>query len=173
MHGLQTGLVEVLVAPLSLRWRRVFRICTARPRPIHRASVIIIESRLVFPIDTLCRVPFRAVLDRLARQFHEDRPVLPTDSTCPMGRNQHFLSQPPVAGVDHQKSHFPGLVVDYEVFNMADLSVATVDVVPADLLCATQVDIPGGVLGRWGRNLGCHASKLGELPTPQIPGYPQ
>jgi hypothetical protein len=37
-----------------------------------------------------------------------------------MWRNQHFLAEPPVTGVDYQIAYFPGLIVDDEVVDVAD-----------------------------------------------------
>jgi hypothetical protein len=52
---------------LSLRWWRAFLI---RPRPpTHRTSIIVVEPRLVFPIDTLCRIPFRGGLRPAIREM--------------------------------------------------------------------------------------------------------
>jgi hypothetical protein len=60
-------------------------------------------------------------------------------------RNQPFLAQPPVAGVDHQIAHLPGLIVDDEVIRVTDRVVAALNVISTDLNGAPQM-----LGGLWG-----------------------
>src|SRR5664280_981264 len=80
--------------------------------PVHRAPVIVGETCFVLEVNGQAPLPLRAVLDLLPRHVYVDLAFVPTDATCPVGRNQHPLAEPPVAGVDHQKADFPGLIVD-------------------------------------------------------------
>src|ERR1039458_3557915 len=91
---------------------------------VRRAAVVVIETCFVLAIDTCLGVPLRALLDLLSRQVHEYLSFRPTDAACPVWCDQHALAQPPVAGVDHQIVHPPGLIVDDTVLYMADRLVA-------------------------------------------------
>src|SRR5512133_3087735 len=109
--------------------------------PVHRASVVVVQARFVLAIDGRARVPRWAVLDGLAGHADVNVALTPTDAACPARGNQNALSKPPIARVDHEVAHFPGLIVHDEVFDAADRSVASLDLVAADRAGAAQMDV--------------------------------
>src|ERR1039457_760931 len=133
---------------------------------VRRAAVVVIETCFVLAIDTCLGVPLRALLDLLSRQVHEYLSFRPTDAACPVWCDVHP----------------PGLIVDDTVLYMADRLVAPLNVISADLLVATQVDV---TVTRWlvGTFRGClvpharcqttrtPATKSRALPVEGIPIY--
>ena len=53
------------------------------------------------------------------------------------------MTAPPVAGVDNQVSNRPGVIVDKQVVEVADLTIDCPDMVTDDRIAAAQVAIIG------------------------------
>ena len=104
--------------------------------PVALPAVVVIQMFFVIASGTPRAVPLGAVPDRVSRHGDMDFPILPTDGIYPVWRYQHFLAQPPIAGIDHQIADAPGLVIDDEVVHVADRVVAPLNVVASDLLGA-------------------------------------
>src|SRR5664280_174322 len=141
--------------PSGVNRYRLFR--TGATGPVHRATVIVGETCFVLEVNGQAPIPLGAVLDLLPRHVYVDLAFVPTDATCPVGRNQHPLAEPPVAGVDHQKADFPGLIVDEKIVDVTDRSVGSLDLISAEIPFAPQMHVtgqlgmPSGGLARPGR----------------------
>src|ERR1017187_2134516 len=92
-------------------------------------------------------------------------------------RNHDLLAGKPVAGLDDQVTNRPTLVVHYGVSDMADRSSASLDVVAAKTLCASQMRIvaivgvpaPDGLLTRHKRRRRNHGKNTRAPHATSVP----
>src|SRR5688500_16386503 len=97
-------------------------------------AIVLFESLLVLRLDGLRNVVVRRVLDLLSRKIDVDLAVVQVDRLDPLSIDEHFVTEPPVAGIGDEVAHLPRLVVHDEVVDVADLVVCSAAVIAIDLL---------------------------------------
>ena len=81
-------------------------------------------------------IVFRRLADSILCQIHEHLGFRITDSIDLARRYQYLLAGKPASGLDDQVTNRPTLIVHHKISDVSDYSIARLDVVAADGLCA-------------------------------------
>ena len=100
-----------------------------------------VKLLFVVPVERPRFVVFRAVLDGITRQINRDFGVGPAHAPNPFRGDQHFLSRPPITGIDDHVTDRPRLIVNQKVFHVTDIAVRGFNVIVADFMGAAQMDV--------------------------------
>jgi hypothetical protein len=80
-------------------------------------------------------------LDSSAERFHVDRRIRPIDTRDKAWRRQHLFSIEPLLQIDDEKENVVDIVVEKEIFNVADLPVCRLDAISTNVLGAAELGI--------------------------------
>jgi len=81
-------------------------------RPITVTPIVIMELDFLLSMQRACWIVCRGALDCLPCQIDRDGALRPTHALDPLWRDEHLMTQPPVAGVDYQVSNSPGVLIE-------------------------------------------------------------
>jgi hypothetical protein len=112
---------------------------SAAPAGIQRLSIVIMEQALFGFAKSALLAPFRAVSNRIDAQWHANDAFGPTHLIYPISRQEHVSPRQPVACIDDDVAQCPGLRIQEEVVDVADLSVIRFNVITGHMLGAAQV----------------------------------
>src|SRR5579864_4401872 len=87
------------------------------------------------------RIVFRTAFDGFPGHSDGDLVILPTHVIDLPGGKEHALARQPFARVDDDGANGPALVVEHEVVDLADRTVAREDVIADNFVAASQVNI--------------------------------
>lgn len=92
-------------------------------RPAAATAIVFEEARLLLTVQGCGVRVGRRVLDRLTRQIDRHRRFEPAHALDPLRRNEHLVSEPPIARIDNEIADNPGLVVEVEILYVTDCTV--------------------------------------------------
>jgi len=84
------------------------------------------------------------LFDSLTGQINRHAGFWPTHVRDPFRRHEHTVAAPPIARVHYEVANRPGVIVNQEIFQMANVTIRCPDVMTDDGVTATQVAIIGG-----------------------------
>src|SRR5438094_8888943 len=94
---------------------------------IRKTVVILVDSPLPLLNELSRRVILGRMLDHLASQIDRDLGLGPAHIPHPSRRDEHVMTTPPVARVYDQVANRPRVIVDEQIFHVADLAVVRFD----------------------------------------------
>jgi len=109
--------------------------------PVSFAIVMSIEVGFIIPVKQGLGGEFRCQLDGFASEFDRNGAFGPTHVFDPEGRDENFLSGPPVAGVDDQIADRPRFIVKDEILDVTNLAILGLDMVARHFMTAPKVMI--------------------------------
>ena len=83
----------------------------------------------------------RSDLNGLTGQIDRDFAVEPVHIVDPLRRDEHLVTEPPVAGLHDEIADRLGFIVDEEGLHVPDVAIACPDVILHDRIAAAQVGI--------------------------------
>src|SRR5262245_12183434 len=118
--------------------------CPRLALPVLRAAEVGIQPLFVLAHQRHARIELGSSFDVSLRQVDVYLPVFPAHAPDPLGRDQDLTAGKPVSCVDDDVADRPRLVVDQEIFDVAEVAVGRVDVVAHHVTRAPQMRV--GVL---------------------------
>lgn len=102
-----------------------------------------VKALFQFARNRLRRVIFRGCLNHAAIACHGHSGFVPINRGRPGGPDQHLLTWPPIARINHQIPDHPSRLINQEVLDMPNLPIPGVNIISGDFLCAAQMRIAG------------------------------
>jgi len=110
-------------------------------RPVRGSSIMLVDADLLVPIKLRRRIIGRGVFYCLPSQINGDRGVGPPHIPDPLRRDEHLITEPPVARVHNEVANGPCFLLYEHALDVPNLTVGRLDVIANDHLTAAQVVI--------------------------------
>jgi hypothetical protein len=115
--------------------------------PIGPSAIVTVKLEFIVTVERRVFVVHRRVLDGLTIKRHGNVGAGPAHVLNPFWRDQHFMPNPPIAGIYDQVPNGPCEVIHQKPLDVTDLTVARLDMISLDCIAAAQVRIR--VVRRW------------------------
>ncbi len=95
------------------------------------SSTFIVPMQADLPVSIQCRSGLigRSILDRLTVQIDRYHVLGPAHALDPSWRDEHLVSEPPIAGIYDEVSNRPGFIVEEQSLDVTDSPIARLDVI--------------------------------------------